>query len=147
MSGDLVDRVMDDAHNPHEARPLKLAVSTAKGELEWEPRTNLATSLEMTTTWCANCRTAAQPHSRKCLGYLLGLPRGVGRNLVNSLQGIWFVCPIFDRDCQLRSRTSARRSRLTTCIVSLTETARGNQKRGTSGATIVEFAVMTSLRL
>lgn len=55
--GDSVDWVMDDAHNPHEAGLLKLDISKAKAELGWEPKTNLETGLEMTTTWYTNYRT------------------------------------------------------------------------------------------
>lgn len=42
---------MDDANNPHEAGFLKLDISKAKADLDWEPKTNLEKGLELTVDW------------------------------------------------------------------------------------------------
>ena len=53
------DWVMDEADNPHEAGLLKLDISKAKAELGWEPKTNLAQGLELSTHWYKGFRETA----------------------------------------------------------------------------------------
>jgi CDP-glucose 4,6-dehydratase len=46
--------IKDDGYNPHEATYLKLDISKARTLLNWEPRWNVETAIEKTTTWYKN---------------------------------------------------------------------------------------------